>query len=378
MKIANVQATYVELPLAGPFRPTWPPVAEISNIRTCLIRMETDGGIVGWGAGPTNSPIGARLLGEYLGQMVVGMDPMRIELIAERMSPTADMFSWPWCIEMAAWDIKGKALGQSVSDLLGGYTHRLRGYASFGERRDAQTRVQDVANAVEHNFTAMKLRFRADNVRDDLAVVAAVRDAYGMDVDLMVDANQGTVNTSYQDYRVWTPKLARYVADALYEMGVLWLEEPLPKRQYGNLSWLTKNTEMSIAGGEVNLGNDEFGLLIREHCYDILQLDVAFSEGIWNCRKIAAAAEVAGLVALPHTWSNGLALVANFHLAAALPHAQWLEVPFDPPSFSHEARDAILKQTLTVDEDGMVTLPAGPGFGVEIDEEFVAAHTVEA
>lgn len=377
MKIAKVETLYVDIPLDGPFRPTWPPVPEITSIHTCLVCMETEDGVVGWGAGPTNSPIGAELIGDYLGQLVVGLDVMDIEKFSERMTPTADMFAWPWCLEMAAWDIRGKILGRTVSSLLGGYTKRLRAYASFGEWRTSEQRVEDVGNAMANNFTACKLRFRDDNVRNDIATVAAIRDRYGMDVDLMVDANQGTPNTSWKPYRVWDLKTARFVADALHEYGVLWLEEPLPKRQYRNLSELTRSTPMSIAGGEVNLGIDDFGLMIQERCYDIIQMDVAFSEGIWNCRKICAAAEVAGMIALPHTWSNGLALMANFHLGASLPRAQWLEVPFDPPAFSHEARDSLLTTTLTVDDDGMVTLPDGPGLGVEVDWDFVQEHKIE-
>lgn len=377
MRITNVTTEYLELPLDAPFRPTWPPVPVIESIHATLVRVETDEGLVGYGAGPSHGPASTRLLAEQVGPMLVGLDPLRIERVAERLSPTADQYAWPWCLESAVWDLAGKALGQPVSTLLGGYADRLPAYASFGERREAAQRVEDVHGAREASFGAAKLRFRHDDVREDLAVVAAVRDAHG-DFGLMVDANQGTINTGHQPYRVWDLKTARYVADALHEMGVLWLEEPLPKRRYRDLAELTRSTPMTIAGGELNLGLSEFDLMIRERCYDIVQVDVAFSEGIWGCRKIAAAAELAGLPTIPHTWSNGLALVANFHLACALPRCPWLEVPFDPPSFTHEARDALLTTTLRVADDGTVRLPDGPGLGVELDEERIASMRAEA
>jgi D-galactarolactone cycloisomerase len=377
MKITRVTTEYLRMPLDAPFRPTWPPLPVIDTINTTLVRVETDAGIVGYGAGPAHGPASTALLGEQVGPMLVGLDPLRVERIAERLSPTADQYAWPWCLEMAVWDIAGKALGQPVSRLLGGYADRLPAYASFGERREAQERVDDVHRARAANFRACKLRFRHDDVREDLAVVAAVRDAHGGDVDLMVDANQGTVNTGHQPYRVWDLKTARYVADALHELGVLWLEEPLPKRRYRDLAELTRVSRLPIAGGELNLGLSEFDLMIRERCYDIVQVDVAFSEGIWGCRKIAAAAELAGLPVIPHTWSNGLALMANFHLACALPRCPWVEVPYDPPSFTHSARDALLTTTLEIGDDGMARLPDGPGLGVELDEDFIASARVE-
>jgi L-alanine-DL-glutamate epimerase-like enolase superfamily enzyme len=117
---------------------------------------------------------------------------------------------------------------------------------------------------------------------------------------------------------------------------------------------------------------DEFTILIERRCYDIIQADAAFSEGIWGCRKIAAVAEAFGLPFIPHTWSNGIGMMANAHLAASLPNCNWLEIPYDPPAFTHQGRDALLNSSLTVDEDGMVALPNTPGLGIDLDRELLA------
>jgi L-alanine-DL-glutamate epimerase-like enolase superfamily enzyme len=104
---------------------------------------------------------------------------------------------------------------------------------------------------------------------------------------------------------------------------------------------------------------------------EIVQADAAFSEGIWGCRKIAAVAEAFGLPFVPHTWSNGIGLLANLHLAASVPNCSWLEMPFDPPAFTRRAHDRLLAEPLTVDPDGMVRVPDRPGLGIVLDEEYL-------
>jgi L-alanine-DL-glutamate epimerase-like enolase superfamily enzyme len=224
----------------------------------------------------------------------------------------------------------------------------------------------------EEGFRAAKLRFRADDIRDDLAVVEAIRATHGREFALMVDANQGIVMPGSSRYRVWDLKTARYVADALADLGVEWLEEPLPLRHYRELSELTRLARLPIAGGELNLGLAEFALMIRERCYDIIQPDATYSEGIWGCRKIAAIAEAYGLRYIPHTWSNGLGMIANFHIAASTPNSAYLEVPYDPPTFTHAARDAVMATPLTIQLDGTAHISDAPGLGVELAEDVAA------
>lgn len=374
MKIATVTADYVRAPLGSEFRPTWNAGVVQDAIATVLVRVETDDGLVGIGAGPCSGPAAATLIEDQFSQLLCGLDPFRIEEISRLTRPVANEYAWPWCVEMAIWDLLGKATGQPVYKLLGGYNTELPAYASLGEWRDAETRVADIARLKDEGFRAVKLRFRGDTVQEDIAIARRVRDAY-QDMTLMVDANQGHTMPGSIRIRVWDMKTALYVADALAELDVAWLEEPLPRRQYRELAELTRLARLPIAGGELNLRMDEFTTLIERRCYDIIQADAAFSEGIWGCRKIAGMAEAFGLPFIPHTWSNGIGLLANAHLAASLPNCAWLEIPYDPPAFTHAGRDRLLAESpLQVDPDGMVRIPERPGLGIVLDEDVLAAY----
>jgi D-galactarolactone cycloisomerase len=371
VRIARITAEYLDVPIGAEFRPTWNTGVVQRSIATTLVRVESDDGIVGIGAGPTSGPAGAQLIEEQFNRLLIGVDPMRIEEISRLTRPIAGEYVWPWCVEMAIWDLIGKALGQPVYKLLGGFSDALPAYASLGERRDAATRIDDLAHLREEGFRAAKLRFRGDRVQEDIAILRAVRDAHP-DMTFMVDANMGHAMPGSARIRIWDLKTALYVADALAELDVAWLEEPLPRRQFRELAELTKMARLPIAGGELNVGIPEFALLIERRCYDILQADAAFSEGIWGCRKIAATAEAFGLPFIPHTWSNGIGLLANFHLAASLPNCDWLEIPYDPPAFTHEGRDRLLTDPLRVDADGMVRVPDRPGLGIVLNEKYIA------
>ncbi|MDQ3525526.1 MAG: mandelate racemase/muconate lactonizing enzyme family protein [Chloroflexota bacterium] len=371
MHIAGITAEYVRAPLGSEFRPTWNTGVVQDAITMVLVHIESDDGICGIGAGPCSGPPAAQLIEDQFKRLLIGIDPFRIEEISRLTRPVADEYAWPWCVEMAIWDLVGKATGQPVYKLLGGFNDALPAYASLGERRDAETRLSDISRLKSEGFRAVKLRFRGDTVQEDIATLHAIRDAHP-NLTIMVDANQGNSMPGSQRIYVWDLKTALYVADALVELDVAWLEEPLPRRHYRELAELTRMARLPIAGGELNLRMDEFTILIERRCYDIIQADAAFSEGIWGCRKIAAVAEAFGLPFIPHTWSNGIGMMANAHLAASLPNCNWLEIPYDPPAFTHQGRDALLNSSLTVDEDGMVALPNTPGLGIDLDRGLLA------
>jgi L-alanine-DL-glutamate epimerase-like enolase superfamily enzyme len=168
------------------------------------------------------------------------------------------------------------------------------------------------------------------------------------------------------------------MARELEELGVLWLEEPLPRHDYDGLARLraSLNTLM-LAGGEANHGMHELKLLLDRGCYDILQPDALTCEGIFQLRKVAGLAEAANCLLVPHTCGNGMGLLANLHLAASVPNCPWLEFPHDPPSgFTARSRDCMLAEPLWIDAEGRVAVPERPGFGFMLDDEAVQFHTV--
>jgi L-alanine-DL-glutamate epimerase-like enolase superfamily enzyme len=157
------------------------------------------------------------------------------------------------------------------------------------------------------------------------------------------------------------------MAEALAELDVYWLEEPLPRHDYRGLAELRRRTRVRIAGGE---GNREFAELreyLRHGSLDVYQADVVWSTGILRARQLAAEVQAAGAVYSPHTWGDGLVLLANLHVSAAVSQAPFIEFPYDPPHWTPERRDFILPTPIQPDEAGGLTLPDEPGLGVKID-----------
>jgi L-alanine-DL-glutamate epimerase-like enolase superfamily enzyme len=241
--------------------------------------------------------------------------------------------------------------------------------------REPEQRVQDALKIKEMGFKAIKLRIRSMDIRKDIEVVEAVRDAVGPDMEIMVDANQAWPIHGFAGYPTWDLKTAMSVAKELERLDVAWLEEPLGMYDYDALSILTSSTGISISGGEMNADIYDFRELINRRCYDVLQPDVTLSCGILNGKKVAGMAEAAGLTVNPHTWTNGIGLAANLHLMGAIPNCTYCEYPYEPPGWVPEARDGMLTETFEIDDEGYVAVPQGPGLGIELDMEKVVAHS---
>jgi len=374
VKITAVEATLLKVPLDGPLRPTWNPGVVHQHTYLTLLQIHTDAGITGVGAGPATGFEGVVGVHHFLAGSLIGKDPFATERHIKLIRSASVRIGWTWMVEMALWDIIGKAAGLPVYKLWGGYADRVKAYASLAETRAPEKAVEDAWRLYEEGFRAIKLRFREPDVRQEIRVVEAIRSALGDRIDLMVDANQAEVMPGSGDYFVWDYFIAMDVARALKDLGVLWLEEPLPRYDLDNLARLTERSPLPIAGGELNRGLHEFKLLIERGCYHILQGDAAFSEGMFQLRKAAAIAEAFGRQFIPHTWSNGIGLRANLQVIASLPNAGWLEFPYDPPAWTVQARDRMLLDPLTIDPDGYVTVPQKPGLGFELDPDAVKRY----
>jgi L-alanine-DL-glutamate epimerase-like enolase superfamily enzyme len=202
-------------------------------------------------------------------------------------------------------------------------------------------------------------------------MVEAVRRAVGPEIALMVDANQGMPTTPR-----WTFRRALETCKALAPVGIAWLEEPLSRHAYADLGALRAQSEVPIAGGETNQDPDEYLSLFQHRAFDVVQPDVTLSEGLWGQRQLARLAEMFGVQVVPHTWNSGFGLIANCQLAASLPNCPYLEYPIDPPIYTAELFAAPLQPMLKVDSDGYITVPSGPGLGVELDREQLKRYTV--
>ena len=204
-------------------------------------------------------------------------------------------------------------------------------------------------------FSAVKLRFHSADWRDDLKVIEACRKAVGDTMDILVDANQGFhFNIFPGTPPQWDVPTAVAVARALEEYDVFWLEEPLDRNNYAGLRELREQTSMRIAGGEIMWRLHEYALLVERRCLDVLQTDAMFFGGIAMCRKVAALAEANHLGFAPHIWNNGFALLANLHLIAASPACRFCEFPYEPPSWTPAARDALFAEPVEIEADRYV------------------------
>jgi L-alanine-DL-glutamate epimerase-like enolase superfamily enzyme len=375
MKIDRIDAWVCHFPLPAPFSPSWVP-GLASQANSCVVyRVGTDEGLEGYAGWVAfaDEPRGAvNLMRAFL----IGRDPTHLAEIRPILETAVRVLGLRvWFIETAIYDLAAKAAGMPLYRFLGGARHRVPAYASFGEVREPKQRADDALAAMERGFGAIKLRPRHQTLREDLDEVRTVREAAGEDLVIACDANQGwRVDLFAPDHQVrWDFKRALSTARSYEEFSVAWLEEPLDQFDFEGYRRLRDQTTTPIAGGEL-LG-DLWPLreMIERRALDIVQPDATFTGGIAGALEIAHMARAFGLGFAPHTWSNGLGLAANMHVLAAT-HGAWLEYPYDPPGWVPEARDAMLAEPIMVDTDGWVTMPDGPGLGVTLDLDRIAAH----
>jgi L-alanine-DL-glutamate epimerase-like enolase superfamily enzyme len=371
VRITGVEARTYRQVLDPPFAAAWDPVPR-TEVRSTLVVVRTDEGVTGYASGGDGLPDRA-----LLERLLVGTDPLRTEAVRE-VCETVDFHGGrPWAVEVACWDIAGKVAGLPLWRLLGGRSERLVAYVSTGERLEVDERVERCTALAAAGARAFKLRFSSSDWRADLAVVAAVRQAVGTGVDLMVDVNQGWRMPGDRTPR-WDVPTAIACARALEPFDVYWLEEPLRSDDVDGYRALRGATAIRLAGGEMVRGAAEARDLVVRGGIDVLQADVVLAGGISGCRRLAGLADLHGRTWSPHTWSSGgLGFVANLHAACAFSTCPVVEVPYDPPAWSSERRDFLLPAPVEIAPDGTIAPPAGPGLGAEPDLEALERFQID-
>ncbi|HET8630387.1 MAG TPA: mandelate racemase/muconate lactonizing enzyme family protein [Thermomicrobiales bacterium] len=374
MKITDIQTFQLAGPdLEAPLEPAWAPGTVWRRWGGTVVKVFTDEGIVGLGSpGYGASPI----IESWLKPQLVGQDPFSLERHA-RLFRQANA---AWGVEIALWDIIGKACGQPLYKLWGGYRDRVPAYASFIEVRTPERRAADVAARRAEGWRAVKLRLHDWTLTEDIEQVEAVRRAVGDEVTILADANQaqqpGTPHPGPTP--VWTYERALATARELERLGAYWLEEPLDRYDFEGLTRLCAAADILIAGGENNRGLHEYRWLVERDCYDVLQPEAMVGETMSQLRKAAALAELHHKLCAPHHGGGGLGFVAHLHLCAAIPNCPYVEVFHDLPGISSDAFQWYLAEPLRLDPaDGCIPVPQGPGLGVEIDEEKLRRYVAE-
>ncbi len=368
-RISHIEFTRHRVELDPVFHAAWDSEPR-RDFSVDLVRVHTDAGYVGVGSGDPMYGLSDH------SDLFLGQDPLDLERHARLIDNLSFHYGRCWPLDVALWDLAGKILGEPIWRLLGGRSQRVRAYASLASRREPGELKDSAEALLEAGFRALKLRFFHDDWRTDVAAAEIVRDAVGDGVELMVDCNQAW-RMAWDPSDAWTLQKAREVACALEDLAVYWMEEPLFRGDIEGLKELRDSTSVRIAGGEMTRELHELDGFIRQGAYDVLQPDVVLIGGFSGLRGIVSRAEAAGLIFTPHTWGNGIGLLANAHLTAGCADSPFFEWPFDPPERTPATRDLGMRAPSSLDREGYFTLSDAPGLGIELDEEALRAARIQ-
>ena len=362
--ITRIEISHHRLPLDPPFVAAWDPRPR-THFPATVVRVHDDRGHVGVGSGDAMYGFA-----DYE-SWFIGEDPLDLDRHGAVLANVGFHAGRPWPLDVALWDLAGQIADRPTWQMVGGHDRRVRAYASSGVRRPAAEMVAVARRAHERGFPALKVRLDAGDAGVTLDAVRAIRDALGDALDLMVDCNQGW-RMAWDTRPPWDLEQATTVAAALAAERVYWIEEPLDRGDYDGMAELRRRVDVRVAGGELTREPYEFTELLRHGCLDVFQPDCCCTQGITGLRQLAADVVAAGKVFTPHTWGNGIGLLANAHLTAGTVGAPFLEFPFDPPEWTTARRDFLLAETVEVDGEGWITLSDRPGLGCTLDEDALA------
>ncbi len=338
------------------------------NLHT-LIEVKTDEGLTGIGSVYTSQALvdaSLRLLKPFL----IGENALEPERVSEKLH---QMTFWNGRggavthtisgIDIALWDILGKATGQPVARLLGGYYRQsIKPYGSL--LFDEPARMRDsLCQALERGFRAVKLGwgpFGRVNSKVDDELVKAARETVGPDVDIMVDAG-GSEQFWPKRYK-WALETAKMLQD--YQ--VVWFEEALPPDDIEGFIQLREHAPVQISSGEVLTRRQSFLPWIERQAVDIIQPDVTKVGGLSEARRIGWMAYDHHVQLVPHGWNTAVGLAADLQLVAALPVATYVEYITPSPYI-----EDILITPFKLDQDGMLAIPTAPGLGIELNDDAV-------
>ena len=371
-----------------------PPYASAAGVQSSrgalLVEVETDTGLVGIGEAGLGGGATATIIERTLAPLLVGQDPLLIEGLWQKMFMRTRQYGRRGVVmqaisgvDIALWDIAGKIAKLPVYKLLGACRDRVEAYASGGFYQEGKG-VDGIAGEAEgyraRGFKGMKMKigrnpstqthlrelignksFCEVDPSEDLARVAAVRRALGPEAKLMVDVNCA-----------WSPSFAIEMGRAMEPHNLYWIEEPVETDDIDGSARVADALATPIAGYETELGLYGFRELIRRGAVDIVQVDIAWSGGFSEGRRIAAYAQAHHRMVAPHAFAGGVLLLASLHYAAAIPNGLVLEWDQNPNAI----RDELLAEPLRLESDGTVRLPERPGLGIELDRAAVDRYRV--
>lgn len=338
------------------------------KMETCLVKLTTDDGAHGWGEAlsPVIPGVVATIVTDLFTPLLIGQNPQSHNLLWSKMYDsmrdrghiTSFMLDAIAAVDTALWDIKAKAAGVPLCELLGGpYRTAIPAYVSGLPKPTLEERVALALDWKAKGFTAIKGAF-GYGVKEDIANLSALRDALGADFELFLDAHW---NYSVAD----AVKLSR----ALEAVGIGFLEAPLSPEDVDGHAELRRKTTIPVALGEAERSRFQFQRFFDARAVDIVQPDVG-RVGVTETMRIGYQAETHNLLIAPHlSVGLGPCIAASIHVAASL--ANTFKLEYQPPVY--EIANSLLRTPLRCAE-GVFQVPEGPGLGIEIDEDLIRIH----
>lgn len=329
---------------------------------TSLVLVHASGGQIGIGSVYSHPDLVRAIIEGHLRPLLLGRDPREVEELWHFMYRQTRWYGRKGAamssiggVEMACWDLRGKAEGKSVASMLGAERRSAPAYASGLLWNDDLDALGDEARRhVDNGFRRVKMRLGMSEERDAMAVTA-VRHAVGPEIDVIVDASM----------RYSLPVATRMGA-LLAELNVFWYEEPFEPEEIDRFVALQAVTTVPLAAGENEFGVQGFRELLRAGAVDIVQPDACRAGGIGETYRVGKLAQDYGVAVATHTWSDAVALTANAHVIAALPNGLTVEVDQTGNPFI----DDLLVEPVRV-RDGLLPLSGRPGLGIELNMETV-------
>jgi D-galactarolactone cycloisomerase len=380
MKITQVRAHVLRSPLEQPFAFSqgW-----VSSRGATLVEVQTDEGITGWGEalcqGLQPPEIAAAAIHHVLKDLAVGADPLHPEVLWHRMYHHTRDYGQKGAvigaisgIDIALWDIAGKARREPVAKLLGGvFRTRVEAYATGFYRikglGEADRLAREFAAHSSNGFRALKIKL-GFGIDDDLAVMKELQ-SLSNNREVMIDVNHA-----------YSVADATRLGRSLEDMGwrLRWYEEPVVQEDLDGYAEVRRALATPIAGGENEYTLFGFKELLARRCIDIAQPDLCIAGGFTGCRHIVALAHAHGVQVNPHVWASAVGQAASLQLIAAIPpanhalFAKELLLEFDTSShpFREHLTDMPLRQ-----KQGWVEIPQKPGLGIEVDRKTLEKYS---
>ncbi len=372
MKITRVEPIVLRLPAVDAGRAD-------GTQDAFLVRVHTDEGIAGIGEADTAPLVAAAIvsmppshaIARGLGELLVGEDPLAIDRLWRLMYQGSSYYGRSGAalhvlsgVDMALWDLAGKAAGRPVSDLLGGSRlDRVPVYASevMPQTEDGVRAIAE--RAVGAGYGALKLGWGplGSDLAHDERLIRAARDVLGPERDLMIDGGQA-----------YTVKSARELLRRVDDAGLYWLEEPLRPDDYDGYRKLAESTPVRIAAGEEESSRQTFLQLMDKGRIDVVQVDLTRCGGFTEAMKIAALAWDRGLPVANHGFTTYINVAAALHWLNAIPNALICEFVAEEET---NLRESITRQKLRA-RDGYLDIPQDPGLGIDLDEDAIERYRV--